>query len=185
MKRLCSWAGFVFLLALGLVPMQGQGGYFRVSGTELLEDSHLIFVGELLDKESFWSQDGRFILTRHIFEVKESLKGQPGGRTEIIEYGGTVGDRTMTVSHVASYSPGREYLVFSYPDELHQNRTLAGPQGRLPVMSDKNGRRSVRVYSSHPLMSVLGGEAGKNLQDLGPFSTRLRSALANTTSSEK
>ncbi|MDA2935286.1 hypothetical protein MYX82_13235 [Acidobacteria bacterium AH-259-D05] len=145
--------------------------------TDFFQKTHLIFVGKLLEKKSYWSDDGRFILTRHIFQVGESIKGDPGERVEITEYGGTVGNRAMTVSHVAYYRLNREYLVFSYLDSFQRNRTLAGPLGQFQVITNRSTQRMIRIYPSHPLSASLSEGRISTFQELNAFSTRLRTSL--------
>lgn len=154
-----------------------QNGYFKVSGPDFLERTNFIFVGTLLDQASFRSPDGRYILTRHIFRVEDAVKGKPGTTIEIMEYGGTLGNKSMTVSHSASYQEGGKYLVFSHPRSTAGNRTFAGPLGRFPVLTDEKGNRTVRIYSSHPLLEVLEREEAGILQDLGQFSRQIRSQV--------
>lgn len=162
-----------------LVPALALGQSVNLSGKDFLEKSNLIFSGKLVEKKSFRSDDGRFILTRHVFKVHDPIKGNLGELVEITEYGGTVGDMTLAVSHNPSYAVGQEYLVFSYLDLERRNRTLGGPWGQLPVVSDQSGKQAVRLYSSHPLREVLGGEQAGRMHDLQELSGRLREAIKN------
>lgn len=136
-------------------------------------------------KESFRTPDGRFILTRHRFAVQETLKGNPQDRLEIIEYGGTLGEMTMRVSHGPHYLVGQEYLVFSYIDLLKHNRTLAGPMGQFRIVRDGQDRRVIRVYSSHPVLQVLDRGKTGVFQDLTTFSSRLRQAVQGVPDEKK
>ena len=160
-------------------------GYFDVKGADFFEKTKTIFVGKLLAKESFRSEDGRFIFTRHLFAVQETIKGDPQERVQIIEYGGTLNGMTMRVSHGPRYLVGQEYLIFSYLDLLQHNRTLAGPLRQFRVVRDRQNRGVIRVYSSHPLLQVLhGGKAGI-FQDLTTFSSRLRQAVQGLPDEKK
>jgi hypothetical protein len=156
------------------VFLQGERRYFDVQGANYFLDTNFIFVGKLVGRESFRSSDGRFIFTRHIFQVQEAIKGNPGNQVEITEYGGTVGRESMSVSHGPAYLVGQEYLVFSYVDLLRHNRTLAGPLGQFRLIAEKNGRRMVRIPPSHPLHEVLDPQGAPLFQDVSTLSAKLR-----------
>ena len=172
---------FAFILSLASPFLAGQSIAARVTETDFLQRTNLIFVGKLVEKESYWSDDHRFILTRHIFQVQDSVKGDPGQLAEIIEYGGTVGELTQEVSHVAHYQLNREYLVFSYLDSFQRSRTLAGTLGQFQVINGGSDQRVVRIYSSHPLASALGGQPLSTFQELNVFSAKLRATLEEPT----
>lgn len=173
-SRLLSTAVAVCLV---FVSTLAQRGFFNVTAEDFLHQTRFIFVGTLIEKESYRSEDGRFILTRHRFEVLDAIKGDPGDRITITEYGGTVGDITMEVSHSPRYAAGQEYMVFSYVDPGNHDRTFAGPLGQLRVIADRSGSRAVRIYPGHPLARLLGAGAG-GLQRLEAFSVELRQAAA-------
>lgn len=128
----------------------------RLSGQAFLQQAELIFAGRLLSRESFRPAGSPDIFTRYLFEVREVVKGQAGPQVELIEYGGTVGDRTYWLSNTPRYEVGGEYVIFAYTDLLRHRRTWAGSLGQLPVLRDAEGRQLVRVYPSHPLLEVLG-----------------------------
>lgn len=169
----------VLISSLVCISSPAQRSYFNVTGTDFLLKTHLIFVGKLVEKNSYRSDDRRTIFTRHIFQVREVVKGNPAKRVEIIEYGGTVGDMTLTVSHNPHYALGQEYLIFSYVDLLDHNRTLAGPLGEFRVVSDRSGSRVIRIYPSHPLSEVLGKD--KTFPNLKTFSSQLRDILEKSS----
>lgn len=176
---------FVLLLSLPSLFLSGQISSDRVTEADFLEGTNLIFVGKLVEKESYWSDDHRFILTRHIFQVQDSVKGDPGYLAEIIEYGGTVGELAQEVTHTARYLLDREYLVFSYLDDLQRNRTLAGTLGQFQVINGGSGQRVVRIYPLHPLASTLGGKSLSTLQELNVLSAKLRATLEKLTIPEE
>lgn len=175
----------LLLLAVAGTTLVAQRGYATVDGTDFLRQTQSIFVGKLINKESFYSPDRRFIFTRHLFEVRETIKGTPTGRTEVIEYGGTVGDETMAVSHGPSYVLGQEYLVFSYVDLLKHSRTFAGALGQFQVVRDRQGKSLVRIYPSHPLVEVLSGTRAQTFQDLSTLSRQLRRMVQEVSREKK
>ncbi len=114
-----------------------------------------VFLGSLRDKESFSSDDGRLIWTRHLFAVQETLRGPAQDTIEIFELGGTVGDVSLTVSHGASYEFARPYLIFARRDEGGRLQTWGGPEGRLTVLQDGSGKSLVRLGTASPLRALM------------------------------
>ena len=159
------------------IAASGQHDYFSIQGSDFIEQTQFIFLGKVIGLESFHSDNGQFILTRYRFQVEESIKGAEAEWLEIVEYGGTVGEETVTVSHSPEYGLNQEYLVFCYVDPLQQNRTLAGPLGRLAVLQDHQGKRVARLYSSHPILQVLPAFKAQVLWEIGVLAGRLRSVL--------
>ena len=163
------------------VAVSGQHDYFSIQGSDFIEQTQFIFLGKVIGRESFRSENGHFILTRYTFQVTESIKGVETEQLEIVEYGGTVGEETVTVSHSPDYGLNREYLVFCYVDPLQLNRTLGGPLGRLAVLQDQQGKRVARVYSSHPILQVLSAPKAQVLWEVGVLAGQLRSALQGSS----
>lgn len=179
---------FVTLLCLvlcGLPPhsttVAAQHQYFTIQGSDFIEQTEFIFLGRLIRSESYHSEDRRFILTRYSFQVEESIKGAHREQLELVEYGGTVGDESMTVSHGPRYSVNQEYLVFCYADPLQQNRTLAGPLGKLPILHDQQGKRLARLYPTHPLLDVLPSSRPQVLWEIGALTGHLRTAVQRSS----
>ena len=174
-----------FILSVGSLFLSGQSRSAQAVETDFLLDTNLIFVGKLVEKESYWSDDHRFILTRHIFQVQASVKGDPGQLAGIIEYGGRVEELAQEVTHAARYQLDREYLVFSYLDDFERNRTLAGTLGQFQVIQGGSDQRVVRMYPSHPLASTLGGQPLSTFQELNSFSEKIRATLEKLTAVEE
>ncbi len=164
-----------------LAEVLGQHAYFSIQGSDFIEQTHFIFLGKVIGLESFRSNSGQFILTRYTFQVEENIKGAKAEQLEIVEYGGTVGEETVTVSHSPEYGLNREYLVFCYVDPLQLNRTLGGPLGRFAVLQDQQGNRVARLYSSHPLLQVLSAPKANVLWEIGVLAGQLRSALQGSS----
>ncbi len=169
----------VLLLALLLWthPIWAEQRHLAVTGVDFVEHTQSIFVGKVVDRQSYFSEDNRFILTRYVFAVEDTIKGPSQDRLEIVEYGGTVGGESMSFSHAPRYALGQDYLVFSYRDRLRQNRTFSGPLGRLPVVLDPEKKRVARIYPSHPLFQVLEQPLPTTFSDLQTLSRQLGQAV--------
>ena len=180
-----AYIGVFFSLLFVCSPFSaavlGQHDYFVVQGSDFIEQTQFIFLGKVIGLESYHSDNGQFILTRYTFQVEESIKGAQAEQLEIVEYGGTVGEETVTVSHSPAYGLNQEYLVFCYVDPLQQNPTLGGPLGRLAVLQDRQGKRVARLYSSHPILQVLPEPQAQVLWEIGALAGQLRSVLQGSS----
>lgn len=181
MRGLVDLALFFPILFVGppfSVSVSGQHDYFSIQGSDFIEQTEFIFPGQVIGLESFQSDSGQLILTHCTFQVEESIKGvAETERLEIVEYGGTLGEETVTVSHSPQYGLNQEYLVFCYVDPLQQNRTLGGPLGRLAVLQDQQGKRVARLYSSHPILQVLSAKKAHVLWEIGVLAGQLQIVL--------
>ncbi len=98
----------------------------------LVSGAHEIVVGSVRASESYWSQDGRLILTRHTIEVSETLKGAGDQTIEVTTIGGTMGDLTLYVAGMPVFEPGEETVVFV--EAAGPFRTVVGlGQGKFSV----------------------------------------------------
>lgn len=141
-----------------------------------------VFVGRLVDARSTLGPDGRLILTHYIFSAEEWLslsagrdrqwQGLGGEPIDVVEWGGTVGDTTLTLSHGVRYRVGGSYLVFVEKEEPDRLRTVGGPLGSLEISITDSGERIVRLFRSHPL-SGLSGDARQLFQRLEELRDRL------------
>ncbi len=165
--------------ALGLlVTAMAPAAVHEDATSRFLGRAEKVFVGRVIRAESQTTPDGRLILTHYRFATQEGLSG--GSTVELVEYGGSVGDTTLTLSHGVDYRLGSIYLVFAGRDEVGRWRTINGSQGRLLVIVDKSGRKLVRVFPGHPLAALLGGEPAI-FHDLGEIKSRLKALGAGAS----
>ncbi len=174
---------FVSFLASSVLA--AQTNYFSFTGQDFLEQTRFVFVGKLVDKVSYRDTEAGRIFTKHVFQVSEGVKGEPGAQAEVIEYGGTVDGETVIVSHQASYVLGQEYLVFSYVDLLGHDRTFSGPVGRLAVVSAADGQKKIRLYPTHPLRQALKPNNAAVFMELDGVCNRIRNRLEEIEHAKK
>ncbi len=122
-----------------LVAMASLAFGREAASQQFLDGVERVFVGRVIHAESEFVDDGRLILTRYRFALRDGYGGSSGSTVEIVEYGGTVGDVTLTLSHGVEYRVGSTYLVFAERDESGRLRTRGGSQGRFQVAVDGAG----------------------------------------------
>ena len=85
----------------------------RLSLDDLAARSQTIVQGTVLGSRTYWSPDGKLILTNTTIQVTESLKGQAGRTVEVTTVGGQIGDRILHVGGMPAFVPGESTIVFA------------------------------------------------------------------------
>ena len=84
----------------------------RLTLDDMARKSHSIVLGTVRGSRTFWTSDGKLILTTYTVEVQESLKGQSGRTAELTVIGGQVGDTVLHVAGMPSFRDGETAIVF-------------------------------------------------------------------------
>ena len=133
---------------------------------QLVAESAVIVRAEVLNVHSQWrdADEGSPIVTRVVLRVLQALKGAPGPQLELELLGGTVGDRTLTISDMPTFVVGEQAFLFLAPGRSIS--PLVGfSAGRWPIRRDAfTGREYVTTPSGTPL---------SNPSDVGRRSTSL------------
>lgn len=109
-----SFSSFLAALAF-MFFFNSQTAAFMVglSTEELTRSSDSVITGEVTDIESFWSEDGKTILTNATVTVENIIKGPSTQSTIIVEYeGGEIGGIGLKVSDIAPLVKGEKVLLF-------------------------------------------------------------------------
>ena len=108
---------------------------------DLVRQSEHIAVVEVESIKAAWDERHERIYSTIELKVIESWKGQADAptpqRLTIVQPGGTVGDISMTVTGLGSFSPGERSLVF-----------LRGPAVRAQVVGMTQGKRPMRFEAA-------------------------------------
>jgi len=141
MKRhIITIAFFCFWVASS---SQAFGVMMGLSTEELTKSSDLIVIGKVKSVESFWSEDGKFIISRAKVIVHSVINGKWDKDIISVEYvGGEVGDIGLKVSDVKPLKQGENLLLFlklkngqkqkMVKDEIHH--TISGnAQGQYTI----------------------------------------------------
>lgn len=112
----------------------------RLSLTEVVHQADEIFVGTVQDRR-FLSGDPetQVILTEVTFAKLRVLKGDV--RTSTLRYrfaGGTLGDRTLSVSGMPKFEDGKRYVLFANATDDWICPAVGWSQGRYTVKTEKS-----------------------------------------------
>ena len=110
--------------------------------TELVRQADHIAVVDVVSQRSAWDTRHERIISTVELAVVERWKGAvtPGAASDhltVVQPGGTVGDLTMTVTGLSTFSPGERALVF-----------LRGASTNAQVLGMSQGKRLVRYEAS-------------------------------------
>lgn len=145
----------VALLATVAVPA-GATSLVRQSLDELTANNGAIFVGEVVDAQSYWNDEGNFILTDVTVRATDVVKGEVGGEVKVTILGGTVGETTTLILGGAELVPGRAYVLFLAEDDLPGVRGALTvrdhSQGVFDLVMDKGNVRAISQANGQPLV---------------------------------
>ncbi len=127
-------AGCLVLIILLTLPIHATI-VKRLDLDGLVSVADTIVVGEVRSSDTYWSRDGRLILTRHTIQVDETLKGLPSGTLEVTTIGGTIGDLTLYVAGMPAFAKGERTILFLEAAGLYTTVVGLG-QGKFSVAND-------------------------------------------------
>ncbi len=84
----------------------------RLTVDELVKKANRIVVGRVNASRTYWSPNGKLILTSYTLVVEESMKGSPSRTVDITTIGGTIGTLSLHVSGMPSFENGEDAVVF-------------------------------------------------------------------------
>lgn len=128
----------------------------RESLDKLVASNRTIIVGEVLDADSHWNDEGTFILTDVRVAVTDVLKGRLADRELTVTLmGGRIGDTTTLIVGGAELIPGNAYVLFLNEEDLPGVRALTVRdlcQGAFDLVMTKDGLRAISQANQHPLV---------------------------------
>ena len=142
----------------------------RLNLDEMVRKAHKIVVGRVRNSRTYWSGDGKLILTTTTMEVEEAVKGPVSRTLELTTIGGQIGDVILHVAGMPSFVNGESAVVFV--EESGAFSTVVGlDQGKFTVT---NGEVSNTVSD----LAFPDGGPGKPLRmPLATFKRQIKSIL--------
>ena len=166
-------ARFPYSLAALLLfaPVAAEATISRaIKFDERVDKAESIVVGTVVDQDSRWDDQHKWILTYSTIRVDKTLKGVPERELTIVTPGGKVGTIVQEVIGVPQFREGEENVVFVR--DTQAGKTVAFlEQGNYKVVADARGERmAVPAVSSAVLVDTGHGtavtpEAPRSLRD--------------------
>jgi hypothetical protein len=121
----------------------------------LVGQARTIFVGEAIDQRAYWvnTPQGRAIKTMVTFRVEDVWKGSLGVVTQLEFLGGTIGETTMEVVGMPTFTAGQRSVLFVSGSRA-VSPLVGFMYGRLRVERDPNGVDRVRTHDGRSLGST-------------------------------
>ena len=142
----------------------------RLDLEDLVKKARLIVAGKVTNSRTYWTGDGKLILTSYTIQVDESVKGQASHTVEVTAVGGKIGDLELQVSGMPSFQKGENAVVFIEQSGAYQTVVGLG-QGKFTVT---NGEVANTVGG----LSFPDGQPGKTFRmPVENFKNQIRSIL--------
>ena len=84
----------------------------RLNLDALVKKSNRIVIGKVRNSRTYWSSNGKLILTSYTIDVQETLKGQTASTVELTTIGGKIGDLTLHVAGMPVFAKDESAVVF-------------------------------------------------------------------------
>ena len=169
---------FLGLLLLVLLPSFSRGMMTGLSVKELSDRADTVLLGKVMDKEVFWSADGKMIMTSVVIEVGEVIKGVVGDQYVTVEYpGGEIGEIGMKVSDVPTFQTGEMVLVFLkavQSKRFESDDAGTGEHSVFQVVAKAQGKYSIATDGIARRSGFSLAEGGKALVNEVPMETLIR-----------
>jgi hypothetical protein len=149
-----SLLAYIFLSA-GLFLSAVQAQMRGLSTEELTRGSSLVVVGDVEEVESYWSEDGKRILSRATVLVREVVRGKTTENRISVEYpGGEIDGLGMKVSDVAPLTRGEKVLLFLSEKKKRRmgeaHSIIGKAQGKYTIEKDGTARKKGFSIAERP-----------------------------------
>lgn len=160
------------MMTLALASVAGSTTVIPPSFDALVSGANTIFVGEAIGQRAIWvsTRQGRAIRTQVTFKVEDVWKGRVGAVTQLDFLGGTIGETTMDVIGMPTFSDGQRSVLFVAASR--QVSPLVGfMHGRLRIERDHAGVDRVRTHDGRSLghVSEIGPQRPNFMLSIAPM----------------
>jgi hypothetical protein len=133
MPKKLFWGLIVFVIILAGLPAVSRATTVeRLSLEDLAKRSQNIVEGVVRGARTYWSPNGKLILTTTTIEVTESMKGQAPRTVEVTTVGGQIGDTVLHVGGMPTFVTGESTIVFIEKSSTYLT-VLGFSQGKFTV----------------------------------------------------
>jgi hypothetical protein len=143
----------------------------RLTLDDLVRKAHHILAGKVRQSRTYWSSNGKLILTDYTIEVDERIKGDSPRLFRVTTIGGKLGTMELHVSGMPSFRNDESVVLFTEPSGSYE--VVVGlEQGKFNV---ENGE----VFNEVGTLSFPDGRPGKPLRlPVETFKKQIRTILA-------
>jgi len=140
----------VLLLLTSLSMGFAQQKALRID--ELAKQAEVVAVGRITDLKSEWTDGQSQIITRVTLAVDEYLKGgrDAASVVTIVTLGGEIGEVGELYTHVPSFRPNENVVVFLEKTDVAEFVVTGGTQGKYNIERDPRTGRAI-VAGQQPL----------------------------------
>jgi hypothetical protein len=185
MKQFCRkllWLGFILVICFITVPPAKATTVVMLSDTDLIVDSRLILIGNVISTTSAWDDTGSMVWTYVEVLTERVLKGELTESTIVLkQLGGTVGGSGVRVFGQPGFAPGEHVLLYlnTGPDgTLHSAHNFMGKFSvrQSPLDGKEFVERSVDAGDVEFLAQTSGGEV-TDRAPLGGYVEKIQNTL--------
>jgi hypothetical protein len=143
----------------------------RLGLEDLVKKAHHIVAGRVRNSRTFWSANGKLILTTYTIDVDENMKGPAAQIFEVTTIGGKIGNLELHVSGMPYLEKDERVVLFTESSGSYEV-VLGLSQGKFRL---ENGE----VLNDSRALSFADGRPGKAERlPVETFKNRIRSILA-------
>ena len=84
----------------------------RLDLGKMVKKAHKIVVGKVRGSRTYWSDNGKLILTNYTIDVEETIKGRASRTVEVTTIGGKIGNLTLHVAGMPAFAKDEDAVVF-------------------------------------------------------------------------
>ncbi len=137
MRFLCSVL-LIFVLISSVAPQYVIAQSRGIAAERLAARAHVIAVGKVAEVRSEWASDKKTIQTKVVIAVDEFVKGSADGSTMTVYVpGGEVGRVGELYTHMPTFKPDEDVVVFAERDKQNQLRVSGGTNGKFVIKRDE------------------------------------------------
>jgi len=124
---------FIFFLLLS--SAQAKVKYIPIEKMPAMAD--FIVIGTVIHSTSRWDERGIMIFTDYTIQVEEKILSDVPSTISMSFAGGTVGDKTITVTDTPILKIGEKYALFGYNNNKYSLPVVGHEQGVFRVAHDR------------------------------------------------
>ena len=134
------WYAIILTMCLVFIAGKSSAVMTALTTNEITKSSDIVIRGVVQGIESFWSEDGKTIMSRATISVGEVVRGQNVPHQVVVEFpGGEIGDLGYRVSDSVVFESGEDTLLF-LRRPVRRSGTVESSPGEQPTRYEMVGK---------------------------------------------